>query len=120
MNYIYESHCFDLKQIADSGQCFRMKPIMTDTLASHMPLTFENTSAAYEIISCGRRLIVSQEGCRIAFDCPEEDLDFWKSYFDCGQDYEAVIASINPEDPWEMIITFVISQQKTIPNIRAL
>ena len=24
------------------------------------------------------------------------------------------------QDPWEMIITFVISQQKTIPNIRQL
>lgn len=139
MNYIYESSCFDLKQIAESGQCFRMTPVMPDTPASHKLLTCENPPTAYEIISCGRRLDISQEGCRITFDCPKEELDFWKNYFDCERDYEAVIASINPEDtylssaaqagrgirilhqePWEMIITFVISQQKTIPNIRAL
>lgn len=139
MNYIYESSCFDLKQIADSGQCFRMTPVMPDSPAFPKPLTCESTLPAYEIISCGKRLIVSQEGSHIVLDCQEEELDFWKNYFDCGRDYEAVISSINPDDtyllaaaqagrgirilrqePWEMIITFVISQQKTIPNIRAL
>ena len=75
----------------------------------------------------------------VCLDCPHEDLSFWLSYLDMDRDYQAVIASIDREntylraaamggtgirilrqDPWEMIITFVISQQKTIPNIRQL
>ena len=73
------------------------------------------------------------------FDCPQEDLSAWLTYFDCATDYAAILASVDPDDnylkaaaaagrgirilrqdPWEMIITFVISQQKTIPCIRRL
>ncbi len=66
-------------------------------------------------------------------------MEYWLSYFDVSTDYQAMIDSIDPDDtyllsaakagagirilhqdPWEMIITFVISQQKTIPAIRSL
>lgn len=123
MRYTRTIACFDLKQIADSGQCFRM---VTD-------------SSSYITVSRGKRLHVSQEGEEVTFDCPEEDLPYWLNYFDCATDYAAVIAAVDPkdayltaaaqagrgirilrQDPWEMIITFVISQQKTIPNIRQL
>lgn len=123
MRYTKTIACLDLKQIADSGQCFRMVP----------------ESSGYVTVSRGRRLFISQEGEEITFDCPEGDLPYWLDYFDCSTDYAAVIAAVDPEDayltaaaqagrgirilrqdPWEMIITFVISQQKTIPNIRQL
>ena len=61
----------------------------------------------------------------------------WKQYFDLGTDYGSFIASIRADDAylaaaadagsgirilrqdlWEMMITFLISQQKTIPKIR--
>lgn len=72
-----------------------------------------------------------------AFYCEEEEFPFWERYFDLAQDYSAYICSVRKrdaylrrasqagngirilnQDPWEMILTFVISQQKTIPKIR--
>ena len=124
MTHIQTIDCLDLKQIADSGQCFRMLP---------------SPAGGYTIVSRSRLLRVSQEGNRINFDCPQEDLSAWLTYFDCATDYAAILASVDPDDnylkaaaaagrgirilrqdPWEMIITFVISQQKTIPCIRRL
>lgn len=124
MTHIQTIDCLDLKQIADSGQCFRMLP---------------SPAGGYTIVSRSRLLRVSQEGNRVNFDCPQEDLSAWLTYFDCATDYAAILASVDPDDnylkaaaaagrgirilrqdPWEMIITFVISQQKTIPCIRRL
>lgn len=124
MTHIQTIDCLDLKQIADSGQCFRMLP---------------SPAGGYTIVSGGRLLRVSQEGNRVSFDCSQEDLSAWLTYFDCATDYAAILTSVDPDDnylraaaaagrgirilrqdPWEMIITFVISQQKTIPCIRRL
>ena len=124
MTHIQTIDCLDLKQIADSGQCFRMLP---------------SPAGGYTIVSRGRLLRVSQEGNRVSFDCSQEDLSVWLTYFDCATDYAAILTSVDPDDnylraaaaagrgirilrqdPWEMIITFVISQQKTIPCIRRL
>ncbi|MFR1833800.1 MAG: DNA glycosylase [Lachnospiraceae bacterium] len=118
--------CFHLDQIARSGQCFRMIPLKT---------------GGYWIISSGKFLdiqeIPNEETSLISFTCPEKDLDFWFEYFDLHTDYPAILHSIRPDDAyltaagqsgsgirilkqdlWEMIITFIISQQKTIPAIR--
>ena len=72
---------FDLRQIAASGQCFRMK---------------ETTPGVYTIISRGRLLTVSQEGPKVAFDCPETDLSYWKEYFDCATDYGRIQSMVSP------------------------
>ena len=101
--------------------------------------TLQRSKNGYRLISGLRVLRAWQDGTFICLDCPHEDLSFWLSYLDMDRDYQAVIASIDREnsyltaaamsgagirilrqDPWEMIITFVISQQKTIPNIRQL
>lgn len=116
---------FDLKQIADSGQCFRMNRL-------------EDNS--YGVISCGRYLKISQsgnDGNEFTFSCPKEDEPFWIHYFDLDRDYGAINGAVWEKDeylkksaeagkgirilnqePWEMIITFIISQQKTIPKIK--
>lgn len=94
---------------------------------------------SFFIISKGQTLLVSQKDEEVTFDCPDSSLDFWLDYFDCSTDYPAFCRSMDPkdsylkkaaacgegirilrQDPWEMIITFVISQQKTIPAIRKL
>ena len=112
----------DLKIIADSGQCFRM----------------------YE--EDGRFLVIAREKHCYAyhsgedetvFECPDDDNDFWKEYFDLDTDYKAFRDSVDPDDtfllkaveygkgirilrqdPWEMLITFIISQRRSIPSIR--
>ncbi len=119
---------FNLRQIADSGQCFRM-----------IPCNLNDPQTAYRVISGGHFLIVEQNGGEVIFHCPDDEFTFWKHYFDLGMDYSAYIHAIDPadkylsnaaafgdgirilnQDLWEMIITFIISQQKTIPAIRAL
>jgi N-glycosylase/DNA lyase len=71
--------------------------------------------------------------------CSEEDFsNFWHSYFDLGENYRCIRERIDRaqdpflweaaeqekgirilrQDPWEMLITFIISQNKNIPGIR--
>ncbi len=124
--------CLDLAQIAASGQCFRMTPLPPEALPAH-------AEQGFSLISRGQYLRIWQNREDIFFDCPEEELPFWLYYFDTETDYPALLRRIDPadaylteaacfgrgirilrQDPWEMIITFVISQQKTIPAIRRL
>ena len=113
---------FDLKQIAASGQCFRLR---------------ETAPGRFSAVSGEKALTVVQEGNCFSFHCSQEDFPFWETYFDLHTDYGKVQEMISPKDPylmaaarfgsgirilrqdlWEMIITFVISQQRTIPKIR--
>lgn len=138
--------CFDLEQIALSGQCFRMNPLPDThgTADNHETHEFpkyitENTSpiSRYSVISGSHYLELFQNGSRFDFDCPEDDLEFWYHYFDLNTNYQNFLSTIDSndsylmaagqagsgirilhQDPWEMIITFIISQQKTIPKIK--
>lgn len=114
---------FSLEQICDSGQCFRMKK------------TGEHT---YSLVAGGEYLQISQNGIIVDFHCSDAELIcFWVPYFDLDADYEKYINKINPgdkylvqaanagsgirilrQDLWEMIITFLISQQNHITRIR--
>ena len=114
---------FDISQICDSGQCFRMQEIR-----EHV----------FQIIARDRYLEVEQQGQICTFSCSERELqEFWEEYFDLGTDYGTYIESINPrdlylthavqlgsgirilkQDLWEMIVSFLISQQNNIVRIR--
>ena len=107
---------FDLGQICRSGQCFRMDQIGDDR---------------YRVIAGDKYLELTQERGIVNFFCPEEDfIFFWIRYFDLDCDYSEYINMINPRDKyltaagemgsgirilqqdlWEMIISFLISQQ---------
>ena len=78
-------------------------------------------------------------GERILY-CTQEEYDsFWKEYFDLSVSYSDYIARIDADDDylrsaaefgrgirilrqdtWEMIITFILSQQNNIPRIKGL
>lgn len=116
---------FDLKKIAISGQCFRVKMqadgywrfICRDEVCYIKPLPDEYT---YDVI-CS----------------PDSWETFWMTYFDLDRDYREIRESIITDnafiqkavregtgirilrqDAWEMLITFIISQRKNIPSIR--
>lgn len=92
----------------------------------------------YRILAGSRCLELRQQGEDCRFFCTRKEFDdFWKDYFDLAGDYAGCIASIDPEDGylgeaarmgsgirilrqdlWEMIITFLISQQNHIARIR--
>ncbi len=119
---------FNIRLIAASGQCFRL-----------IPCKPADPQTPYRVISGGHLLVVEQYGDEVTFHCPGDEFAFWEHYFDLGADYDTYIRAIDPaddylskaaafgsgirilnQDLWEMIITFIISQQKTIPTIRAL
>ena len=115
----------DLKKIANSGQCFRMT---------------ERYRGEYQLIALDKYLEISETDKQNIFtlSCSElEYRNFWYSYFDMDTDYNSIISSVNPKDTylneaikfgygirilkqdlWEIIVTFLISQNNNITRIR--
>lgn len=121
---------FDLKKIVDSGQCFRPKEIK--------PGTFR--------FICGEDILnITERGAGLfEADCTEDVWqDVWHNYFDLDTNYADIrrdienFASGKPyeknlrdavnfgkgirilrQDPFEMLISFIISQRKNIPAIK--
>lgn len=135
MSYRRKIKNISLEKICNSGQCFRMwRKECTDSTAAGM----EDAPQTYVLIAGNRWLEVSQSGEMFCFSCSEGEYHaFWSSYFDVEMDYDAVIRQIDPtdqylvraadfgygirilrQDLWEMIITFIISQQNNIRRIR--
>lgn len=113
---------FDLGQIAESGQCFRMNYI---------------GKGSYSIIAFDKYIEAAQLGNNLMLSCTTEEYEgFWKSYFDIDTDYAEIKRNakcdsylikaiqyangmrILKQDLFEMIITFIISQRKSIPSIK--
>ena len=114
---------FDIRQIALSGQCFRLRPLS------------EN---AFSLTAFGRYLEISQQGRKVQFSCTEQEWkEIWDNYFDLHTDYAGIKKAIDPEDfylqetarmgggirilrqeLWETIVSFIISQQNNIPRIQ--
>ena len=115
---------FNLKQIADSGQCFRMNEIGNNT---------------YSIIAYDRYIELRHiNDNTIDISCDEEEYKaIWYEYFDMGYDYGKVCENlihgddeflsdaasygsgirILKQEPFEILISFIISQNKNIPAI---
>jgi N-glycosylase/DNA lyase len=119
-----QSKNFSAAQICQSGQCFRM---------------VENTEDnSYNLVAYGKYLEIRQDDDNISFDCTQEEYDnVWMKYFDMDTDYSTIIGSIDAndnylvaaanygggirilrQDLWEMIISFIVSQQNNIKRIR--
>lgn len=114
-----QSDDFDIQKIAESGQCFRL-----NREGDHW------VNAAF-----GRLLRIYGD----ELDCSKKDFEhIWRSYFDLDTDYAAARARIPHsdrflskaadfgcgirilrQDPWETLISFIISQRKNIPAIKA-
>ena len=122
---------FDLKKIIDSGQCFRPKEI---------------EAGLFRFI-CGENILHISKLDEEIFevDCSQEDWNnFWENYFDLktnyadirrdvenfatGKPYEKYLHNsvefgkgirILRQEPFEMLISFIISQRKNIPSIRS-
>ncbi len=123
---------FDLKKIADSGQCFRFNEVPGDLNSDHK---------RYSVAAGSRHVFVKELGQnRYDFDCSEDEFEtFWKRYFDLDLSYSEIRGKISKkqdpylfaaseygkgirilrQDPWEMLISFIISQRKNIPAIKA-
>ena len=117
----YDIKQLDIRKIADSGQTFRMEDISDASGDAYRCI------ATDKVCTAGKGII----------ECPPEDEKFWKDYFDLDTDYEKMSDSIDQDDaylcccaeygrgirilrqdPWEMLITFIISQRRSIPSIK--
>lgn len=114
---------FDIQKIADSGQCFRI---------------CKTENNRWQVIASNKFTYVDEnETGGYIISCPDEDNGFWTEYFDLNCDYQkfedSVAADDNflsaaieygkgirilKQDPWEMLITFIISQRRSIPSIK--
>ena len=122
---VYAADGIDLRRIYDSGQCFRWR---------------DEGDGNFLIPSAGHIVMVRQIAeDRIRLSCDEEEFQaYWRDYFDLDTDYAKIAARISPQDafltraaaagrgirilrqdPWETLITFILSQRKNIPAIRS-
>ncbi len=124
MDYELKKNNFDLKQTFLCGQCFRWK---------------ENADGSFSGVAMGRRLTLSQRADAIALHGADPaDLPLWERYFDMDTDYGALIerfsadpilrraAECSPgirilrQEPFETLISFIISQNNNIPRISGI
>lgn len=117
------SRYFSPSQIYDSGQCFRMRQLSEDR---------------YQVIAGGKLLELKQQEDTVILFCDRQEYDeVWKHYFDLDTDYGVFLGKVGVRDKyladavrfgsgvrilnqdlWEMIISFIISQQNNIKRIR--
>ena len=113
----------NMKQIADSGQIFRMT---------------EEAENCYRIWFRKHTTLVEENNGEFTFHCSEDEFNkVWFDYFDLGTDYSAIKALVDEKDEylknaisngfgirilrqdlWEIIISFIVSQNNNIPRIK--
>ncbi len=137
-----ENNCFSIPQICESGQCFRLDAVSEDTyelLAGSRYLKIRIRENLAESAGRDGNRKANSQGETILY-CTQEEYDtFWKEYFDLSVSYSDYIGQIDEQDDylksaaafgggirilrqdtWEMIITFILSQQNNIPRIKGL
>ena len=117
---------FNIGQILESGQIFRFEKINPHT---------------YRLIAKGKCIKVTQlpesTTLMIYNSTLGEFEEIWRPYFDIDTDYKQIAQALSQkdeymsqaidfgkgirllkQDPWEMLISFIISQNKAIPHIQ--
>ena len=121
---IHISDDLDLDKILESGQCFR---------------PHKRADGWYCFVSGQHLLYIKLQGSgAFSVRCePGMWQAFWQDYFDLGRSYAALRGKLNGQDnflqsameygkgirvlrqdAWEMLVSFIISQRKSIPAIR--
>lgn len=133
MNYYIKIPCFSLEQTLESGQCFRWRRESPS----------DEPRPVYRGFSGERPLRVRQEADGITLlnlgeeDC-QRQIAFWRAYFDADTDYEAIRKRFSADEtlrraseecrglrilrqePFETLISFILSQNNNIPRIRGI
>lgn len=115
---------FDLKHIFDCGQCFRWT---------------REEDGSYTGIAMGKPVNMSfNQGTLVIENCTEEEFNtVWKDYLDLDRDYGKIKRKLSRcdkdmrkaiklgqgirilrQDLWEIILSFIISQNNNIPRIK--
>ena len=124
MDFTVQNNNFNIKQTFLCGQCFRWA---------------ENPDGSFSGIVSGRHATLIQgEGCVILRGIQEDDIPFWQEYFDLSTDYNEIIGKLSADEtlslackssggirilrqePFETLISFIISQNNNIPRIAGI
>ena len=124
MKYQIKNEHFNIRQTFLCGQCFRWREI---------------SDGVFEGIAYGRYIRVIQECGGVTLDgVLEEDIPLWEEYFNLSADYGAVIERFSADatlkaacecsggirilkqEPFETLISFIISQNNNIPRISGI
>lgn len=124
MDFTIQSKNFDIRQTFLCGQCFRWA---------------EAEDGSFSGIASGRYIRLSQEGNSVTLHgVSEQDIPFWQEYFDLTTDYSEMIARLSADEtlslackssggirilrqePFETLISFIISQNNNIPRISGI
>ena len=112
-----------MKKIAESGQIFR----------------FNVYDDEYSLVTGDKLLFIKEDDDGYILSCSESEFEeFWTDYFDLRLDYSDFEKNIPADDlfltnaaeysygirilnqdKWEMLISFIISQRKSIPAIKS-
>ena len=125
MTEIQISDDFDLDKLAESGQCFRWR---------------RTTKGGYRIVHQDHCLTIWRIGAaRYRLSCTEAELErIWRAYFDLDTNYRAIRLAVKDtedpflaractygagirilrQEPWETLVSFIISQNRSIPMIQ--
>lgn len=124
-NLILQNVCdFDLRQTFDCGQCFR----------------WDKCDDGYIGVAFKKALKISQSGNTVTlFDTKKTDWDnIWREYFDIERDYGAIKTTLSTDkimqeavsfgsgirilnqEPFECLISFIISASNNIPRIKKI
>lgn len=117
---IKDTKDFDIRQILDCGQIFRY---------------FKTGENRYEVYSKDKRCEVVQDGVAVI---RSDDKEYWEKFFDLDNDYSAIKNALRDkpfmkeaveygggirilnQDPFEMLISFIVSANNHIPRIKGI
>lgn len=130
---MYINDC-NIEKIMNSGQCFRISPIQ-----GSIP-ELDDGNQQYIVQSADKACIASTDVLNVTtLHVEESDVMYWSNYFDVNRDYTVVefsghqvgnqflteaikygegLRMLN-QDPFECLISFIISQRKSIPAIKS-
>lgn len=118
-----DAAALDLQKTFSCGQCFRWEA---------------DERGVWCGVAYGRALRLWTENGSIVCDAPETELPFWRRYFDLETDYASAAALFTQPDylricadygqgihilrqePWEALVSFILSQCNNIPRIRKI
>lgn len=124
MDHTIQNENFDIRRTFLCGQCFRWS---------------EQENGSFTGIAAGRKLALTQQGNLITLHgINKQDIPFWENYFDLTTDYSAYIDALSGDkmlkkacrfspgirilrqEPFETLISFIISQNNNIPRIAGI
>lgn len=126
---------FNPRDTFECGQCFRWE---VDTEGRYLGVAGGRIGCIEVLEKDGERvLLIEDRGLEGTGDRGNDHKDFWYHYLDLGTDYEAIKKALMKEDPkmeeiiskgsgihllnqdpWETLISFIISQNNHIPRIK--